>query len=339
MGRPTTHSIVDQMLALMRLVNELAPANPYEQGAPVAVSELARQLGITPEQVHRAIELLNVCGEAFPGYFVDYDEQSDTVAPLRMDMAIDRVIGLTPREAMALLTALDAMGFDRDDPLVDTLRQACPPLTGARISGAQTQAASKGLADTLGVLSQAIVEHRLVRMAYCGTADATPRSREVEPQSLTYDLEEMAWYLSAWCRSAGGWRTFRVDRARSVELLEETFTSRLEGSGGGDALASFFQGAQVATLAVHDPTRVGDASPDGWRGLVRADNPDEHALAALTPQERAAGAFVATIPWVASQPWLARMVAATFGGVEAIDPPELRAQVREQARALIARLR
>lgn len=337
MGRPTTHSIVNQMLALMRLLNELAPDSPYEQGEPVAVSEIARRLGITPEQVRRAIELLNVCGEALPGYFVDYDEQSDTVAPLRMDMAIDRVIGLTPREAMALLTALDAMGFDRDDPLVETLRQACPPLTGARITGAQTQAASKGLADTLGALSQAIVEHCLVRMAYRGTADTAPRIREVEPQSLTYDLEEMAWYLSAWCRTAGGWRTFRVDRTSGVKLLDETFASRLEGTSG-DALASFLEGAQVATLAVHDPSRVGDASPDGWRGLARVDVPDERFLAALSPQERKAGAFVATIPWVASQPWLARMIAATFGGVEALDPPELRTQVRAQARTLLAQL-
>lgn len=354
MARPSAHVIVDQMLAIMRLVNEIAPADPTHAGAPVSVDELARELSIKPAEVRRGISLLNVCSETLPGYFVDYDEQTDTVTPLRMDMAIDRAIGLTPREAMALLTALDAMGLDRDDPLVEALAQALPPLTRERIRGVEVQAASSGLGDVLGTLSQAVAQHRVVRLSYRGMRDVEPRSREVEPLGLSYDLEEGAWYLRAWCRTAGDWRTFRVDRVVEAQQTGEEFSSHLEQAGAQLANATsgiggFLEGARVATLAVHDPTCVGEAAPDVWRGLRALPARDHQgrggndsrpeavaqAWEALMPDERKQGAFVATIPWVEDQPWLARMIVATFGGVEAIDPPALRVQVREVARELL----
>ena len=377
MARPSAHTIVDQMLALMRLVNDLSPADPTFTGTPVSVDELARRLAIKPAEVRRDIGLLNVCSETLPGYFIDYDEQRDEVTPLRMDMAIDRTIGLTPREAMALLTALDAMGFERDDPLVEALAKALPPLTSERIHGVEMQTASSGLGDALGTLSQAIAGRRVVRLRYRGATDSASRTRDVEPQGLSYDLEEMAWYLSAWCRTARGWRTFRLDRMDGVELTDESFVSHLGGSGeDGDGeppfVNDFLAHAHMATLAVHDPACMGDGAPEAWRGLKRApemanaqaghtvpasNHADKEApgdtdaqretdglaspeaiaqaQASLTPGERERGAFVATIPWVAEQPWLARMIAATFGGVEAIDPPELRAQVRDVACELL----
>ena len=343
------------MLALMRLINELSPADPSLCGEPVSVDELARRLGIKPVEVRRDIDLLNVCSETLPGYFVDYDDQRDEVTPLRMDMAIDRTIGLTPREAMALLTALDAMGFDRGDPLVETLSQALPPLTSERIHGIEMQTSTSGLGDTLGTLSQALAEHRVVHLRYQNASDSSPRERDVEPQGLSYDLEESAWYLSAWCRMARGWRTFRLDRMDSAELREERFSPRLGNVGDSQgnepsSIDGFLKHALVATLAVHEPARVGDDAPETWRELRHASDdskPDAKsetesavalAWAALTGEERENGAFVATIPWVKDQPWLARMVAATFGGVEVVDPPELRAQVSETALKLLDEL-
>ncbi len=340
MARPAAHAIIDQMLAIMRLVNELSPADPTRAGVPISLDDMADKLGMKPAAVKRGIELLNICSESMPGYFVDYDDERNEVTPLRMDMAIDRTIGLTPHEAMALLTALDAMGFDRDDPLAKALGHALPPLTRERISGVQTQAAIAGTSDILGMLSQAIVEHLVVRLAYRSLTDAEPYTREVEPHSLSYDLEETAWYLTAWCHKAQAWRTFRVDRIAEASLTEESFASPLDARGaqGPTPVSDFLDGAQLATLAVHDPACVGDASLEPWRGLRPADERIAEAWVSHLGAEAQDGAFIAMIPWIPDQPWLARMVVSTLGGVEALDPPELRTQVSSLAQDLLGQL-
>ena len=336
MARPKADEQIRTMLEVMRVVGEHAPADKTLPGTPLPLAELAREVGRTPEQTKRAIRLLNDCGEVMPGYFVDFDEKAGVVTPWRMDVSIDKPLGLTPSEAQGLLTALDAMGVEHDDPLFSQLAGAFPPITRELVSGMEMQAESVGLARVLGTLTQAVAESRVVRMGYRGLADAEPREREVEPLRLTYDAGESAWYLLAWSRERAGWRNFRADRMEDVRLTNERFRTRVAGEGASSLEEALCE-APRATLVMHDPTRMGE--PEDWRGLARVEDPAPADAALLTEQDVARGGYVASIPWLAQTPLLARRVVSTLGAVEAVRPPELRTQVKGLAEELLTRLK
>lgn len=65
------------------------------------------------------------------------------------------------------------------------------------------------------MLEQAIVERRVVRLAYCDK-EGTPNDRVVEP--LTVVAIEPHWYLTAWCRLREEARVFRLDRIAGATL-------------------------------------------------------------------------------------------------------------------------
>ena len=336
MPRPPAYHVIDQMLTIMRFINSLAPDDPTIPGKSIRVEELAKRVGMSVSDVRRSIRLLDDCGDAVMGFFVDYDPQSDEVIPWHMDMAIDRMLGLTPHEAMALLTALDAIGLERDDPLAQKILRAVPPLTAERVRGMEAQAQAKGTADMLASAAEAITSQTLVRVFYRNPSGQEVRERLVEPMRLSYDLEESAWYLDGWCRDAKGWRTFRFDRMRDLEPTGEPFASHIGTpaiDNTGDEFDEMLASRPLATLAIHDPDSLGDA--ETWRQLQKMDNPSSEDEARLTSREIEHGAFIAQIPWIQEMPWLAHKIISTLGGVEALHPADLRASVHDECTRLM----
>jgi predicted DNA-binding transcriptional regulator YafY len=77
--------------------------------------------------------------------------------------------------------------------------------------------------EHLPVCSRAVAECRVLRLRYAAVGrDET--TRLVEPLGAV--LHEHHWYLVAWCRLRQDYRSFRLDRVRSAELLEERFAVR-----------------------------------------------------------------------------------------------------------------
>ena len=72
----------------------------------------------------------------------------------------------------------------------------------------------------LDLFGQAIDEHAKVRLTYCdGTGEDTLRT--VRP--LAMHFWGKVWTLAAWCELRDDFRTFRIDRAESLEMISETF--------------------------------------------------------------------------------------------------------------------
>ena len=330
---------IEKMLRVMRLVNDLAPEDPLLDGDPLTLEEFAARLGMSPKETVRYIDKINLgCGDNLPGLYIDYDPQASTVTPRRLGTALDRPLRLTAPEARALLAALETVGIAPDDPLSAKIEGAFPALDRAGIEAIeQGVPTSEGTARILATMTRAAEDSRAVVIRYRGLNDERPAERTVEPLSLSYDDTEHAWYIRAWCRSSQGWRTFRLDRISSAEMGEACPAERRCEQRPHGNVANDLAEAPQATLAVHRPSSLSDAYT--WRGLERLEEPDARDEAALTPAERENGAFVATIPWFAQSPWLARMVAQTGGGVEVLHPLELREQVAEQARRLLALFR
>ncbi len=74
--------------------------------------------------------------------------------------------------------------------------------------------------DRLAVLREAIDGRRVVHAGYRDLQDRVSR-RRLRPLALVF--WDAVWTLSAWCERRQDFRTFRVDRIESMEVLAETF--------------------------------------------------------------------------------------------------------------------
>jgi predicted DNA-binding transcriptional regulator YafY len=75
----------------------------------------------------------------------------------------------------------------------------------------------------LPVCGRAVADRRVLRLQYTAQGNGET-DRIVEPLGAV--LHEHFWYLVAWCRLRRDYRSFRLDRVRSAELLDERFTER-----------------------------------------------------------------------------------------------------------------
>ncbi len=323
-GRPSLAVTVDNAAALVRLVNDLAPDHPWQAGEAVPLALVASMLGLPVEEVGALVELINLgCGDALPGFFIEVDQRAQTLVPRRVDVPLARPLRLTEFESNAVREALSTAGIDDGDPLLQALRGSLPvtPSSPDRDYG------RSATAEVIALFAKAIDQRRPVLMGYRSRDELLDQQRTVEPMRLSYDHRENAWYVHGWCRRAEGWRTFRLSRVTTAQLLEETFEPR-EGEEMPRALDNVDR-ASMAILAVHEPRALVD--PDSWRGLVRVEYPLPMDRCRITDEERDRGAYIAAIPWNPHSHWLASMVVQTLGGVEVLRPVELRAAVGELA--------
>jgi predicted DNA-binding transcriptional regulator YafY len=70
------------------------------------------------------------------------------------------------------------------------------------------------------LLKRALTENKTIRFAYAG-ANGETASRSVCPLKLVY--KSRAWYLQGYCLLKRDYRTFKINRMLSVELLTESF--------------------------------------------------------------------------------------------------------------------
>ena len=126
------------------------------------------------------------------------------------------------------------------------------------------------------------------------------------------------WYCDTWDRTAGGERTFRVDRIREARALGETFerresvTARVDGALGDHAgTASFWFSARVARWELEE-------------------RPDTSRLAD--------GAALASVAY-GNERWLCAEICRYLGEAVLLEPEQLRARVAARARELAALVR
>ena len=325
---------VQMLVRILRLVNDLAPAETGGIGEPIPLGEFAARLDMEQDDVLLCIEKINDgCGDTAPEMIVLYDPDSCTVTPLRIETAFARPLRLTAAEARGLVAAAEAAGYDGAD-LAEKIEGAFPSLDDARLLDIRTAVGASPDHATITSLTAAARERRVLRISYKSPNDTEPRARIIEPARVDYDDEAGAWYVVAWCRSSCGWRTFRVDRI--VDLTETGEACNPHADEDSDPETFSFSKATTAVLAIRDPQSVSEAYD--WRGLVRATQPDPFDQGRLTADEVAAGGYIAHIPWIEGSPWLARSIVRTMGGVEVLRPVRLREEVRNLARTLQTKL-
>ena len=191
------------------------------QGASVA--EVCGRFGYTERDLLEDLNLVFVCG--LPGYgpgdlMVAYVENDEVI----VDMAeyFSRPLRLTPAEALGLLASGSALVSTSQAP--EALERAVAKLAtafGIRPDEAVVVDLA-GEPTLVQLLREGVAEARVTALTYTSLGKGETRRRLVEPWSVFSTLGN--WYLSGFCRTAGGERVFRVDRIQEARLTDESFT-------------------------------------------------------------------------------------------------------------------
>lgn len=306
--------------ASARLSRLLALVPWLEQHPGVSVSDAASHFGVAPEELEQDLWLTICCG--LPGHGPDqlvdiqfWDE--DGSIHVIDAQTLDRPLRLRPSEAMSLLVGLRLLAQVPGAHDRAALASATAKLEAAAdVAQGAAVVLEDDLESTLVVLTRAIADSRPVRLVYAGASRDEVTERVVEPTDIVRHGGRS--YLAAWCREAGAQRTFRLDRMRSVETLDES----------------------LPVAAARSDAPAGVAPTDGLAVRVRVWPRSWWILEAFEAADVIAGegeVREATLV-VADPSWLVRLVMGQAGGIEVVEPAEVRAQVREAALSALGRL-
>lgn len=195
----------------------LVPWLMERQGAHV--DEAAAAVGADRATVLEDLSLLNFCGlpGRLGGDLFEVELVGDRIL-LQLAPAFDRPLRPTQDEALRLVLSLDHVAAVLGDELpglesaLDAVRAAAGVPRGVRVA---PEPATAHLAS----LRTAVADQRRVELSYRGRADATPRTRVVDPWELL--LHRGTWYLHAHDHAAGELRTFRLDRIEDATASDD----------------------------------------------------------------------------------------------------------------------
>lgn len=184
-----------------------------------SVHEAADAFGVEPRTILEDLDTIGYCG--LPGLgggdLFEIDVYGDRVV-VRMAHELEEPLRLTPREALRLLLAGEAVAAALDEE-VPALRRA---LDALRTSVGVPAGVSVELDDDgtvwLTQVREAIRDRRPLRIAYRSRGADAPVERTVHPWVL--QVTEGEWYLRAYDDRSAEPRTFRLDRIASLEPTE-----------------------------------------------------------------------------------------------------------------------
>jgi len=175
--------------------------------------------------------------------------------------------------------------------------------------------------ESLMPIQDAIVRRLCLAIRYNTANRGTLTDRVVEPVGLIFYSRQ--WHLIAWCRVRRDFRDFRLDRMAHWEVLGECF----EGHAGF-SVKDFLR----ENIECHELTPATVLVEREVLERFRNEMPCTPVSSDEQPDGRVKLELLSfSIPWMAE--WL-----LGFGPrVEAVQPPELRDQMGETARAIAAR--
>ena len=319
----------------------LVPYCVRHQG--VTLNELAKVLGATPKEIAEDLELLFMCGlpDYTPADLIEVSLEEDRVS-IRMADYFDRPLRLTRTEAIplylkgnALLDLLRESGESGPRvaelaPLrsaLDKLGQALLPQEGgvAELTKRIKVHLEEGEAQWLPVLREAVTANRRVEMEYYTVSRDALTRRQVDPYKVFATLGH--WYTSGYCHLAQDRRMFRLDRVKSLELLDEAFEPPSP------------EASEIPPPLLYEP------GPSDVRVVLRVSG-----QVAVWLSE--SGFFFPALPIestrnlrggrkelafrTSSFPWLEKLLLRFGGDIEVIEPTELRDGLRGAARKILS---
>ncbi|RBY98093.1 protein pafC [Blastococcus sp. TF02-8] len=301
---------------------------PYLSARPdgVALTEAARDFGVSERQVRADLELLWMCG--LPGYgpgdLIDVSFEGDRVK-VTFSAGMVRPLRLTTDEAVALVVALRTLlelpGLAERDAVSRALAKVSAAAGDAAERVTPVAVSVDAREETLAVVRSALEGGRALHLHYYVPTRDERTERTVDPMQLL--LVDGRWYLEAWCRRAEGVRLFRLDRVDDVVVLDEPAAPPPQAT------------SRTVDGGVYRPEQD---SPAVRLRLARAGRwvADYYPVEDVAPVDDPPGGLAVTVR-TADLAWARRLV-ATLGGNALVDEPaELGMQVAAEAREALRR--
>ncbi len=294
----------------------------------VRAEELARHFEVSVRTVYRDVAALGeagvpIAGEAGVGYSLVRGYHLPPVM-LTADEATALFVGAEMVQQFtdaslsapmhAVLDKLRAvLPRDRQDHVERLARQT---VVVGRLNSA---AADPTAQPWLLAVQRGVALRRVLRLGYRGRERAET-ARDVEPLGVV--CFGGVWQLVAWCRLRKDVRHFRVDRIRTLVMLEEACPARPDFS-----LTRHLeeQNSREQTL----PARV-------WLAARVHERARNESYATLVEEVQRDGGAEFSL-YTFSLEWLARWLLAFGGDAEALAPPRLRELVRAEAESIARR--
>jgi proteasome accessory factor C len=311
--RPVGPIAPERFGVLQALLAHLLSACGEKREAHLEADDLAERFSIPREELQDTLSLLNLVNFG-GGCYTVYAEVDEDTGDVRVDKELYGDVfrkppKLTPLEARAISLAIDYVGptiaADAGTPL-DRVRHKLEETFG-QFDVPHAPAGSAGDAEEqlVRTLSDAVEKHRVVEIEYLKEGEERPTMRSVEP--YTFERELPFWRVHTWDRTAGGSRTYRLDRMRSARLTDEEFEPR----PGFDP--NYLREPRTARL---------------WHSPLVARWKLERGARSLTDK-----AAISDLPYKTDE-WLLSEVLADAGETVVLEPAEARAMVAARAKAL-----
>lgn len=295
----------------------------------VKAEELAHRFEISVRTVYRDIAALGeagvpIVGEAGVGYSLVRGYNLPPVM-LTGDEATALVVGAQmvtefgdSALAESMTSALDKLRAvlprDRQEHVDRLARQT---IISSRPGRVRTDPAAQ---PCLLAVQRGVAQRRVLRMTYRARSAGEDTRRDVEPLGVVF--YDGAWYLVGWCRLRKDIRHFRIDRVQRLDVLPETFPTRPD----------FSLAEHLSTQAHSDETHPARI----WLSDRAIERARGESWATLIEERRRDGGAEFTL-FTFSLEWLARWLLGFGTDAEALEPPELRTKVTEQAQKVLDR--
>jgi proteasome accessory factor C len=291
---------------------DLVPFITTHQG--ISVKDLAREFAITSEELLDDLNTLWMCG--LPGYtpleLIDLSFESGYVS-IRNAEILQKVRLLTKEELVVIAIGLDflkeSVSKDREDLLeaITSLQKKIKSLIGDIAQVTPTVDSAHR-----AIILRALKERKNLEIEYHSLIRDQITTRSVTPLELGED--KGIEVLLAYCSTATGFRTFRLDNVKQAKLLD-----------GSDFVAESKNGGEEIFRA---KCRVDSRLRTTFeRFRLEAD------MAASSGLSSGKGITVEVTSF--SQDWLVRNFMSTLANTEITEPEALAKSVGAKARATL----
>jgi len=288
-------------------------------GEKLDLKPLCEEVGVTEQELQEDIDVLNVVNFGGGSYVVYAEVQGDQIEvdPEPYGDNFARPARLLPLQAKALVAAIDLIGEHIPEGSLESARQKIVDALGQDPAqdGLQITRAKGDDSEVARVLSEGIKRRRLIEIEhYKEDADEFTK-RRIEPYQLANGRE--GWYVVSWDTEREDTRTFRLDRIRSADVLDEEFEPRegIEADTRGWLRTGEVEASRLARIWFA-PERARWARED--RRVV---------------EELKDGAVIVEQSYKGTD-WLVHQVLSLAGDAVVLGPDEARAAVLEGAEAL-----
>jgi len=289
---------------------DLIPYLLEHQG--ISIAELAQVFGVTEKQMNDDLILIHMCG--LPGYtpleliemyyedgYVTVSDPQSLTKPRRMNRS----------EITSLLVSLDLLKSLRSDAIADEIEDLKIKLRKSlSFENPYVVVSDSKNSEMVEKLEQAIAKGNALKIVYLSGSKDESTERLILPLEI-YQANSYT-YLSAWCQSSKGDRTFRVDRIVSFETSKSDAIDHDSDAGEASysAIGVELLVSKQARQFIEENSAIIDSIADGDCFRVKLNPIDIE--------------------------WLARTILGFGSGIKVTSPRDLAVAIKERAEAISA---